>query len=168
MSFPRDSCQSCTLRAGRAFCDLPRETMRAFDTIKCSSVYPKGSILFVEGRNPRGIYVVCSGKVRLSLCSDEGKNLTVRTAGPGDILGLSATMRDEPYEVTAETLMPCQVVFVPRKDFLRFLRHHQDACLQVIQLLSQYLHSAYDQYRALGKGRARRRPGPLVAAYAAN
>jgi CRP/FNR family cyclic AMP-dependent transcriptional regulator len=168
MSSPRDNCLGCTLRAGRVFCDLPRETMRAFDAIKCSSVYPKGSILFVEGRSPRGIYVVCSGKVRLSICSDEGRNLAVRTAGPGDILGLSATMRDEPFEVTAETMMPCQVVFVPRREFLRFLRHHQDACLQVIQLLSQYLHSAYDQYRALGKGRARRRPGPYVAAYAAN
>lgn len=168
MSQNRDSCATCTLRTGRSFCDLPRETMRAFDTIKCSSVYPKGSILFVEGRAPRGVFLVCSGRVRLSVCSGEGKSLTVRTAGPGDMLGVSATLRDEPYEVTAETLLPSQIVFVGRKEFLRFLRRHQDACVQVIHLLSGYLHTAYDQYRVLGKARTRRRAAPTLVASAMN
>ena len=168
MNANRDSCVNCNVRTGRLFCDLPRDTMRAFDAIKCSSVYPKGSILFVEGRPARGVFLVCSGRVRLSVCSDDGKSLTVRTAGPGDILGLSATMRDEPYEVSAETLLPSQIVFVPRKEFVRFLRRHQDACVQVINLLSNYLHLAYEQYRVLGRARTRRRATPVLVSNAVN
>jgi hypothetical protein len=51
-----------------------------------------------------------------------------------------------------------QVAFVRRKDMLRFLRAHRDACLQVVHLLSQDLHTAYDRVRAIGLVRTRHRP----------
>jgi hypothetical protein len=57
--------------------------------------------------------------------------------------------------VTAEMLDSSQVVFVKRRELLRFLRAHRVACLQVVHLLSQDLHSAYDRVRSLGLGRNR-------------
>jgi CRP-like cAMP-binding protein len=44
-------------------------------------------ILFVEGQTPRGVFIVCSGKVNLSTTSREGKILILKTAGPGEALG---------------------------------------------------------------------------------
>lgn len=92
----------------------------------------------------------------MSVCSDNGKRLMLRVAGPGEVLGLSATMSGQQYEVTAEMLDPSQVAFVRRKDLLRFLRDHREACLQVVHLLSQDLHQAYDRVRSIGLGRTRR------------
>jgi CRP/FNR family transcriptional regulator, cyclic AMP receptor protein len=80
----------------------------------------------------------------------------LRIAGPGEVLGLSSTLSGKPYELTAETLDSSQVVFVKRKDLLRFLREHPDACLQVVHLLSGDLHGAYERVRAIGLSRTRR------------
>jgi CRP/FNR family transcriptional regulator len=39
--------------------------MRAFDSAKFTAVYPKGALLFVEGQPARGVYLLCSGRVKL-------------------------------------------------------------------------------------------------------
>jgi CRP/FNR family transcriptional regulator len=66
------------------------------------------------------------------------------------VLGLHATVSGKPYELTAETLQPCQLDFVRRDDFLRFLQNHADACLHAAQHLSQNCQSAYEMIRSLG------------------
>jgi hypothetical protein len=48
------------------------------------------------------------------------------------------------------------VASVKRKDLLTFLREHREACLRVVDLLSQDLHIAYDRVRSVGLGRSRR------------
>jgi hypothetical protein len=45
---------------------------------------------------------------------------------------------------------------VKRKELLNFLREHREACLHVVDLLSQDLHIAYDKVRSVGLGRTRR------------
>ena len=161
------SCFACELRPDRVFCDLPAEALQAFDAIKSTTVVPRGATLFAEGKQPRGIYVLCEGRAKLSVCADSRKRLMLRVAGPGEVLGLSACMSGKPNEVTAEMVDTSQVAFVRRKDLLHFLRDHRVACLQVVHLLSQDLHQAYDHVRSIGLARARR-PHPLhLSAHAA-
>jgi CRP/FNR family transcriptional regulator, cyclic AMP receptor protein len=150
------SCFTCEMRPDRVFCDLPAEALQAFDAIKTTTIVPKGTMLFGEGKTPRGVYVLCEGRAKLSVCSDSRKRLMLRVAGPGEVLGLSASMAGRPYEVSAEMLDTSQVAFVRRKDLLHFLREHRVACLQVVHLLSQDLHQAYDRVRSIGLARARR------------
>ncbi len=166
MDSARDqSCFACEMRPDRIFCDLPAEALQAFDAIKSTTVVPRGATLFSEGKPARGIYVLCEGRAKLSVCSDNRKRLMLRVAGPGEVLGLSASMSGKPYEVTAEMLDSSQVAFVRRKDLLQFLRSNRVACLQVVHLLSQDLHQAYDRVRSIGLSRARR--PHLVPAHAA-
>jgi len=150
------SCFKCDLRPDRTFCDLPADALLAFDSIKVISNVPRGESLFQEGRLPRGIFVVCEGRVKLSVCSEHGKRLMLRVAGAGEVLGLSATMSGKPYELTAEVLDNVQIAFIKRKDLLKFLRDHREACLQVVHLLSQDLHIAFDRVRNDGLTRTRR------------
>jgi len=150
------SCFKCELRPDRTFCDLPAEALLAFDNIKAVSQVPRGESLFHEGRTARGIFVLCEGRVKLSVCSEHGKRLMLRVADPGEVLGLSATMSGKPYELTAEVLDSAQIAFVKRRDLLRFLRDHREACLQVVHLLSQDLHAAFDRVRTVGLARTRR------------
>jgi CRP/FNR family transcriptional regulator, cyclic AMP receptor protein len=69
---------------------------------------------------------------------------------PGEVLGLSATISGKPYEVTAETLDPCQVNFVKRDDFLRFLKEDVQACFKMAEQLSEKYHDACNEVRSLG------------------
>src|SRR6266568_5605413 len=103
-SISQTSCRECVLRPDRLFCDLPAEALEAFDGIKAMTSHPRGTILFREGSMPKGMFVLCEGRVKLSVCSESGKRLTLRIAGPGEVLGLSASLSSTPYEVTAETL----------------------------------------------------------------
>jgi CRP/FNR family transcriptional regulator, cyclic AMP receptor protein len=157
-SATNSSCFNCELRADRTFCDLPSEALQSFDSIKSVTAYPRGATLFTEGSQPRGIFVLCDGRAKLSVCSENGKRLMLRVAGPGEVLGLSSALSGKPHEVTAEVLDSCQVVQVKRKDLLKFLRDHREACMQVVHLLSGDLHAAYDRVRMIGLSR-NRRPG---------
>jgi CRP/FNR family cyclic AMP-dependent transcriptional regulator len=150
------SCLRCDFRPDRPFCDMSTDALLAFDEIKSVASYPKGSILFSEGRPVRGIYVLCDGRAKLSICADNGKRLTLRIAGPGEVLGLGAVLSNTAYEITAELLDSSQVVFVRRKDLVRFLKERRDICLQVVHMLSQDLHGAYERVRNIGMVRPRR------------
>jgi CRP/FNR family transcriptional regulator len=158
----QQSCIDCAFRSDRLFCDLPTDSLKAFDSIKSIALFQQGSAIFQEGQPARGVFVLCEGRVRLSVCSDSGRRLMLRIAGPGEVLGLSASLSGSPYEVTAETLDNARIALVKRKDLLRFLRDHREACLQVVHLLSQDLHTAYERVRSVGLGRSRRSRVPHV------
>ena len=112
--------------------------------------YPAGSVLFTEGQAPRGVFVLCSGRVKLFTCSRAGKSVILRIARAGEVLGLSATISGKPYALAAESLEPCQVNFVKREHFLRLLREHNDACSRAVQELSDKYHNACIEIRSLG------------------
>jgi CRP/FNR family transcriptional regulator len=88
--------------------------------------------------------------------ADTGERLTLRVAGPGEVLGLGAALSNTPYEITAELLDNSQVVFVRRKELMKFLREHREVCMEVVRMLSQDLHGAYERVRTLGMIRTRR------------
>jgi len=145
-----ENCLICKLRHSGFFCELPKGPLEDLEKIKYASAYPQGAILFLEGQAARGAYIVCSGRVKLSTTSRDGKTLILRIAQPGEVLGLHATVSGKPYELTAETLQPCQLDFIKRDDFLRFLQNHADACLNAAQHLSQNCQDAYEMIRSLG------------------
>ena len=154
----QEACFECVLRPERLFCDLPPEAMKDFDALKSLSPYPSGRTLFREGTRARGIFVLCEGKVKLSVCSQSGKRLTLRIAGPGEVLGLSASLCSGPYELTAEIVdNDARVAMINRKDLLQFLNDHRETCMQLAQLLSHDLRVAYDRMRKIGLCRGRRR-----------
>src|ERR1700751_1924672 len=140
----------CKLRHSGFFCEMPKPALEEMEKVKYASAYPQGAVLFVEGQAPRGLYMICSGRVKLSTTSRDGKTLILRIAQPGEVLGLHAAVSGKPYELTGETLQPCQLDFIRRDDFLRFLQHHGDACLNAAQHLSQNCQNAYEMIRSLG------------------
>ena len=137
-----ESCLACKLRGENTFCHLPNVVLQSLDALKHTITYPKGAILFTEGENPRGVFVLCKGRVKLSISSSRGKALVPRIAQPGEVLGLSGTVLGQPHEVTAETIGNSQVNFVKRGDFLAFLRAHPEVCFRVAEQLSEKYASA--------------------------
>ena len=113
-----ENCVSCKLRQDKWFCGLSSDVLKSFSASSHLSTYPGGAVLFVEGQMPRGGLVLCSGKVKLSTTSRDGKVLILKMAVPGEALGLSAVISGTPYELTAETAGPCQVNFIDRESLM--------------------------------------------------
>jgi len=145
-----DGCKTCKITAGGFFCQLSPAALKDFDAVKSTSLYPKGSLLFMEKQDGRGVFVLCEGEVKLSISSSEGKTLILRVAKAGEILGLMAGMAGTPYEVTAETIRPCQVAFVRREDFQRFVAKHPEASQGVAKQMTMQYQAACEQLRTVG------------------
>jgi CRP/FNR family transcriptional regulator len=144
------SCEECSLKNDSFFCNLPKPVLKALEAIRLTSRYPEGAILFVEQEAPRGIFVLCKGRVKLSMTSSDGKTVILRVLQPGEVFGLHAVVSGRPYQATATTLEPCQVGFVRREDFLRVLTHQPEAMLHVAEQLSNSYEAACEQIRSLG------------------
>lgn len=143
-------CSGCEVPAGGFFCNLKASTMQNLEALKIANMYPRGSVLFIEGQPSQGVYILCQGRIKLSTCSRDGKVIILQIAEPGEVLGLSAVISDSNYEVTAEVIEPCQISFIRKSDFLRILRENTDACLNAIRQLSQNYQTAHHQICSLG------------------
>jgi len=145
-----NDCAECSVSVDRTFCNMSPETLKELDAIKFTGIYPKGSLLFVEGEQPRGVFILCSGRAKLTTSSSEGKTLIVKIAEAGEVLGASATILGKPYEVSAETIEPSQLNFIKREDFVRFLQSHVEVCMHTAQQLSEKYQAAQREIRSLG------------------
>ncbi len=119
--------RNCAVKDGSFLSHLSSTAVEDFEAVKVDLVYPTSSALFLEGHEPRGVFLLLEGLAKLSTGSSDGRTLILRIASPGEVLGLAAVLSGDPYEVTAEALHPCQVAFLRRNDFLRFVREHPEA-----------------------------------------
>ena len=101
-----ENCLTCTERHTGWFCNLSPQALAEYDVLGMHMMVPCGGTLFCEGQPARNVHILCSGQVKLTTSSKDGKTLLVRIAKPGDVLGLSAAMSATPYETTAQALEP--------------------------------------------------------------
>lgn len=137
---PHD-CLTCKARKPGWFCDLPTHVLVQYDAMGVHTMLPTGGILFSEGETPRGVSVLCSGRVKLTKSSKDGKTFLVRIAKAGDVLGLSAVLAGTPYEVMAQAMEPVQMKTFQRDEFLHFLQHHIEGSQHAAESLN-------NEYRA--------------------
>src|SRR2546427_12944105 len=125
-----DNCLTCQVREEHLFCNLSRPAVQKLNEIKSTAVYPKSAMLCIESQQPRGVFVLCTGKAKLSTSSSDGRTIILKISEPGDVLGLNATISNHPYEVTAEMIEPGQANFITRDALLQFLREYGEVPLR--------------------------------------
>lgn len=130
------------------FQTLLREIHSA-NTSNLNSLHPRGRVLFTEGEPARGVYLLRSGRAIVSISSSEGKVVILRTARPGDVLGLSASLSHSSYDTTIKTLEPCRTDFVPRAELLKLMQHSHAATQAVLKIVTRELIQVTDRTRSL-------------------
>jgi CRP/FNR family transcriptional regulator len=130
-------------------CDSLSPDFFGFDEVKLSSTHPRGAVLFEEGQPADGVYVLCSGRAKVSISSSEGKTLILRIVQPGNLLGVNSVLKGLPYEATVETLEHCRIDFVPRADFIRLLDKSKAARVGVSKSLGNELSDVLEGARLL-------------------
>ena len=123
----------------QAFGNLQGETRARFEAIGMQASFARGENLFAEGQQQQHVFVVCSGRIKISVSSREGKTIILRIAGQGDILGLSAALAGSAHDVTAAALENCTVKALRVKDFLALLQNHVEAAMEATRcVLHEY------------------------------
>lgn len=131
-----DGCLSCTLRRDGDFCSLPDPLLTELHGMGQLTLYPPHSVLMTEGQEPRGVYIVCSGRVKLAVEAKDGKTVIFKVASDRHVLGLSSIVCGRPSPIEATTIELCQLKFVDRDSFLQLLNHNSHAALACARLLS--------------------------------
>ena len=145
-----DNCPSCPVRGQHLFCNLSIRASQRLNEIKSTAVYPKGAMLFIEGQQPRGVFVLCAGKAKLSTSSRDGKTIITKISDDGDVLGLNAVVSNRPYEVTAEMMEPGQANFIARDSLMHLMQDYPEVAVRIAQQLSRNYYTAYEEVRTLG------------------
>lgn len=107
--------------------------------VKISSQLASDKKIFSEGDLVHGIYIVCSGKVKLSMRNVNNYNNILRLAGEGQILGHRGFYDDMTYPVSAKTIVQSEFMFLPNDDFIKLVRNNSDLALSLIMFYSSEL-----------------------------
>jgi len=128
-------CAACSHRRPGWFCSLGSAVLADLELATGNITLPVQAPLFHEGEEARCLYLICSGFLKLTVGRE--KQMVVRIAGPGSLLGLYAVLSHGFYEVSAETLTAAQLRPIERDRFLGFLRLHKEAQARAVQCICQ-------------------------------
>jgi len=119
--------------------------------------YRKDDYIFLEGGAPEALYVVKSGKVKVLRHSTDGKDVVLRVAGPGQLLGTVAVFDGGGYPGTAQAIEECCLLVIARNDCLTLVTRFPVFALSVIDDLGGRLRSSAEQIRSLAVERVEQR-----------
>jgi len=101
----------------------------------------KGQTIFFAGDAGNGFYLVRSGRVKIFKSSFSGKEHILHVFGFGEAFGEVAVFAGDNFPASAITLEPAELLFFPRKEFLKLLAQEPELALQMLALLSKRLRS---------------------------
>ena len=145
-------CLTCGSRADSIFCDLDQSGLQELETIQQKLKYPGGTILFFEGEKPRGVYCVCSGRIKLSIHAADGRAVTVGYASDGSIVGIRAVLSGNPHDLTASAVEESELSFMGGERFLSFLKRHGDVSFRLSEALGNELSESYESLKNIALG----------------
>jgi CRP/FNR family transcriptional regulator len=130
-------CAICGNRRPGWFCSLGSAVLADLEMVTTTVSVSAQSHLFSQGEDASCLYLICSGYLKLTAGPHKERQMIVRVAGPGSMLGLYAVLSHGVYEVSAETLTAVQLRPVERSSFLAFLRSHKEAQMRAVQCICQ-------------------------------
>lgn len=119
--------------------------------------YKKKDLIFREGENPRWLYFVEAGKVKIFKTSDDGRELIVKVAQTGDFLGFLALFKEDAYPESAAALEDCSIKLVPKQDFGALVFGNRDVNARFIKMLANHIAEREQQLIELAYNSVRKR-----------
>jgi CRP/FNR family transcriptional regulator len=130
-------CAACANRRPGWFCSLGSSVLADLESASGAIALPPQASLFSQGAEARCLYLICSGYLKLSAGCVGDRQMVVRIAGPGSILGLYAVLSHGVYEVSAESLTGARLRPVERDRFMIFMHTHREAHMRALQCICQ-------------------------------
>ena len=121
--------------------------IHALEKQSSSIVCGSDRILFRQGDMPTGLYILCKGKVTLSMSTPARAELIPIQVIAGSLLGLPGLIGNEPYTLTAIARKDAELRFVSRDDFTNLMQSSPLLALKVLEVLAAEVRSARQAIR---------------------
>ena len=121
------------------FKGLTVEQLDAIARIVSGKEYKKGQIIFSEGDEGEGFYLVISGRVKVYKLSPEGKEQIMHIFGPGKPFAEVPVFGGSRYPANAEAMDRCKLFFFPKKAFISLIQGNPSLAMNMLASLSQRL-----------------------------
>lgn len=143
-------CSHCVVRVLSSFCgNLNPHEIDTFMKVKRTHLYEKNDTIFYEENSCTGIYILCSGSVKLIQSSKTGKQQILTIVSPGELIEKSLLFHPGRHSTTAQALEHCEVSFFYRDEFLEVLKSNNHLALNLIKTLSEEIENAQERTRRL-------------------
>lgn len=110
--------------------------------------YDHGQIIFQRGQPKRekdiGMMAVIAGRVKISTCSPDDKEIILNRIKPGGFFGEIALIDGKGHSADATAIGECRLLFIARSDFIPLLRRDPKLTLQLLMVLCQKLRNTSD------------------------
>ncbi|MGK7898392.1 MAG: Crp/Fnr family transcriptional regulator [Xenococcus sp. (in: cyanobacteria)] len=121
------------------FNNLPSEHLQAISEITKLETYQKKEAIFWEGEAGVGFFIVFSGKVKVFKCSPEGKEQILHIFMRGEHFAEVPAFDGKCYPASAEALTKTELLFFPRKEFLKLLESQPTIAINMLSVFAKYL-----------------------------
>ncbi len=101
--------------------------------------YRRNQVVFNEGDPGTALYMIVTGRVKMSQSSPDGKERTLVLLSPGDVFGEMALLDEQARSADAVVVEDAELLVVPRKEFLGFIMAQPQAAMSLLVVLSQRL-----------------------------
>lgn len=118
---------------------LPPEQIEDLAMIVTDQTFGKGEIIFAEGEDADGFYVVITGRVKIFKLSADGKEQILHFFGPGEPFGEVPVFTGQHFPASAEVMEESRVFFFPRKSFVDLIKRTPSLALNMLAILSKRL-----------------------------
>lgn len=139
------NCLDCPQACKHPFCNLSEKSRSFLEANSIPMEYRRGNILFREGDECSAVFVICSGRVKISATSREGRTFILRITGAGNVLGIGSALQGDEYEVTAEAIEPTQVRVLRTRLFKQMVQEFADASLGAAKTLARDYRAVFDE-----------------------
>jgi CRP-like cAMP-binding protein len=127
------------------FNGLDREELRRLAGIAREVTLAAGAVLFEQGDESDGLYVVTSGIIRIYLTAEDGREATVSLSEEGEVIGEMALLDGLPRSAGGAALTAAKLIFIPRAPFLALLDTSAKLARQIILTLCERLRATNAQ-----------------------
>jgi CRP-like cAMP-binding protein len=121
------------------FAGLVDEQIQWLAVIVEKRKYSRGKVIFTEGEEATGFYVLHTGRVKIYKLSSEGKEQILHIFGPGEPFGEVAVFAGGQFPAYAEALEVSETLFFPRKKIVELLTKDPSMAMNMLAMLSKRL-----------------------------
>jgi CRP/FNR family transcriptional regulator, cyclic AMP receptor protein len=133
------------LRGHPIFGALEPELLEQLSSYAIPRSVKRGTVIFARGDSGTSLFAICSGTVKISAPSAQGKGAVFNVISTGAIFGEIAVLDGLPRTADATALTDCELMVIERRDFVALLRERSDLALKLIEVLCRRLRHTTEQ-----------------------
>jgi CRP/FNR family transcriptional regulator, cyclic AMP receptor protein len=139
MSQPVSEMTIEALRSVPLFASLDDEAAKDLRNLLSDKIVPQNTRLFKQGDKGDAMYLIESGRVRISLRDDDSQEVTLAELAQGDFFGEMSIIDGRQRSADAQVIEDARLAILSRDAFLSFVRTNPDVALEMLSALTDRL-----------------------------